>query len=390
MRFHVVGLGPIGTLAAFHLRRAVPRSTPISLIHRKQQQPQREENVLKVERDGVVSTEDGFDVEYFPGSQTDTSMEATNPLTDIHSLIIATKAQATFGVVEALLPNLSRNSTIVLLQNGMGVYERLVETIFKNPANRPHFICTVNTHGATMREARRHAIHRGLGALRFGIMPNINRDFEKSLRNPELPPEERVLSLSDISSEGDPQAERYQSLLMTVAALSVMDLNPQWTPIETLQIAMYQKLVANAIINPLTALLRCPNGELLAHNATKNIALKVCTEAGTTFHKMYASRLDKEMRMMHAQGLAPRTQPQVPRELWSSSLMEETMRIAEVTAKNTSSMLYDVLHARPTEVDFINGHICRLGKQYSVATPTTKTLWDLMQLRAAIPLDLIV
>lgn len=59
-------------------------------------------------------------------------------------------------------------------------------------------------------------------------------------------------------------------------------------------------------------------------------------------------------------------------------------------AKNTSSMLYDVLHARPTEVDFINGHICRLGKQYSVATPTTKTLWDLMQLRAAIPLDLIV
>ena len=105
MRFHIVGLGPIGTLAAFHLRRAVPRSTPISLIHRKPLHPQREENVLKVERDGVVSTEDGFDVEYFPGSQTDTSMEATNPLTDIHSLIIATKAQATFGVVEALLPD---------------------------------------------------------------------------------------------------------------------------------------------------------------------------------------------------------------------------------------------------------------------------------------------
>ncbi|KAL1738193.1 ketopantoate reductase PanE/ApbA-domain-containing protein, partial [Schizophyllum fasciatum] len=279
MRFHVVGLGPIGTLAAFHLRRAVPHSTPISLIQRRSR---RNETVLKVERDGVVETEDNFELEFFPGSQPDTSMKAAHPLTDIHSLIIATKAQATFGVIEALLPNLSRNSTIVLLQNGMGVYERLVETIFRNPANRPHFICTVNTHGATQRSDRGTAIHRGVGALRFGIMPNIHRDFERSLRDPAVPLEERALALSDIAGADDDaeRAERYQSLLMTVAALSVMDLNAAWTPIEELQIAMYQKLVANAIINPLTALLRCPNGALLAHPATRNVALKVCTEAG--------------------------------------------------------------------------------------------------------------
>ncbi|KAL1737677.1 ketopantoate reductase, partial [Schizophyllum fasciatum] len=141
---------------------------------------------------------------------------------------------------------------------------------------------------------------------------------------------------------------------------------------------------------PLTALLRCPNGALLAHPATRNVALKVCTEAGTTFHKMYARRFDKDMRVMHQQGLAPRIQPQVPRQLWSSSLVDETLRIAEVTSQNTSSMLFDVLHGRNTEVEYINGHLCRLGKQHGVSTPTTKMLWDLMLLREAIPLDTLV
>ncbi|TRM66069.1 ketopantoate reductase PanE/ApbA C terminal-domain-containing protein [Schizophyllum amplum] len=385
MRFHVVGLGPVGTLAAFHLRRAVPRETPISLIHRRQ----RTDTVLKVERDGVVSFENEFENEYLPNAQLEDA-QGTGGLTNIQSLIVATKAQATCGVIDALLPHISRNTTIVLLQNGMGIYERLVSTVFRNPANRPHFIHTVNTHGVTVRTQRSHVIHRGVGALKFAIVPSINRDFEKTLRNPDVPAHERQLELSDISTPDDAEAEQYRSLLMTVAALSVMDLNTVWTPFEELRVAMYQKLAVNAIINPLTALLRCTNGELLEQQAFNNIAHKVSIEAARIFHKIYMQRFEEEDRIMHDQGLSRRAPPEVPQALTSTSLHAEAVRVAGSTAKNTSSMLYDVLHNRPTEVNFINGHLCRLGKEHGIQTLTTKTLWDMMQLREAIPLDSIV
>ena len=51
-------------------------------------------------------------------------------------------------------------------------------------------------------------------------------------------------------------------------------------------------------------------------------------------------------------------------------------KVAQATAKNSSSMRSDVLAGRSTEIDYINGYIHRLAKKHNVATPENTRLWQ--------------
>jgi 2-dehydropantoate 2-reductase len=52
---------------------------------------------------------------------------------------------------------------------------------------------------------------------------------------------------------------------------------------------------------------------------------------------------------------------------------------AHAPGKHKSSMLQDVEARRPTEVDFMNGAIVRLGEQAGVPTPLNRTIWALVK-----------
>lgn len=161
----------------------------------------------------------------------------------IHSLFITTKAHQTLPAIRQLLPRLSANSTIVLLQNGMGIYEELISEIFRNPEHRPHFILTSNTHGAFLRKPN-HVVHTGLGSIEFAIVPdpggkNFEKGFEES--SPARSPQPR---LSDITSPGHPEFTRYESLRATVAALLLLKLlDVSWQPMSQLQLADRKSVV---------------------------------------------------------------------------------------------------------------------------------------------------
>jgi len=51
----------------------------------------------------------------------------------------------------------------------MGVYERLVEDVFRNPEQRPHFIVAANDHGAWNKDYF-HTVHASIGSITFGIV----------------------------------------------------------------------------------------------------------------------------------------------------------------------------------------------------------------------------
>jgi 2-dehydropantoate 2-reductase len=114
------------------------------------------------------------------------------------------------------------------------------------------------------------------------------------------------------------------------------------------------KLVINAAINPLTALLRMPNGELLACPAARDLMGQAAAEAAA---------------VGAAQGLhLPFADPVAAAE-----------DVATRTAANHSSMYQDVQHGRPTEIDAICGAVVQAGERAGVPAPVNRTLWLLIR-----------
>ena len=340
----------------------------------------------EVERNGAVKQASGFKSELLnppPNSGHEPSR--------ITSLIVALKAHHTLPVIRALAPRLSANSTIVLLQNGLGVYEEVVEEVFRNERSRPNFILTSNTNGA-FKTHPFHAVHAGIGAIDFGIVPDAQgRDFDAGFSAEGS--EEQRPKLSDITTDADPQFQRFKSLRETVAALLLARaLNPSWRSFNDLQIILKRKLVVNSFVNPLTAILGCRNGALLDMPYAGNILQKLCQEAEAVYAKQIQVETSNWIQDMAAQGIDTTdiSIPPLPRALTAESLQEEALRVTEITKANISSMLQDVQRGAYTEVDYINGYLMRLGQKYDVPAKVNTTLLDLVKMRTLVPLDRIL
>jgi 2-dehydropantoate 2-reductase len=117
---------------------------------------------------------------------------------------------------------------------------------------------------------------------------------------------------------------------------------------------LWSKLVINAAINPLTALLRCPNGELVTRPSARALMRAAAQEAAAV-----ATAVGR--RLTHPDPVA---------------LAED---VARRTGANHSSMLQDVLRAAPTENDAICGAIVAAGERVGVSTPVNRTLWLLVK-----------
>ena len=120
---------------------------------------------------------------------------------------------------------------------------------------------------------------------------------------------------------------------------------------------LWSKVVINAAINPLTALLRVPNGELLVRPDARALLAQAALEAAA------AGR---------AQGFT----------LTSDDPVQAAEDVARRTAANHSSMFQDMLRGAPTEIDAICGAVVEAGEQTGVLTPVNRTLWRLV--RAAV------
>ncbi len=109
------------------------------------------------------------------------------------------------------------------------------------------------------------------------------------------------------------------------------------------------KLVINAAVNPLTAILGIPNGELLQRPAARRLLQTTARETAAV----------AVARGVHL----PYPDPVTACEA-----------VVNQTAANISSMLQDVRRGAPTEVDFINGAVVKAGEKTGVATPVNRTL----------------
>ncbi|KAF4655394.1 hypothetical protein FOL47_009438 [Perkinsus chesapeaki] len=112
---------------------------------------------------------------------------------------------------------------------------------------------------------------------------------------------------------------------------------------------VWDKMIINAAINPVTAVFGVLNGELLESSQLYSLASAAAHEAYNV-----AKVMGVEVPCEYSD------------ELWSS--------VAHSTATNVSSMLRDVRLGRPTEIAFINGQVVRFGSQFGVPTPVNQAL----------------
>jgi len=117
---------------------------------------------------------------------------------------------------------------------------------------------------------------------------------------------------------------------------------------------LWGKLVINAAINPLTALLRVPNGELLQRPAARQLMAELAKEAAT-------------VGIAHGVSL-PFEDPVAAVE-----------SVAWRTAANHSSMLQDVLRGAPTEIHAICGAIVRKGDEKGISVPVNQIMLRLLE-----------
>ena len=117
---------------------------------------------------------------------------------------------------------------------------------------------------------------------------------------------------------------------------------------------LWGKLVINAAINPITAILGVPNGEILNRSTARALLQATAREVAA---------------VAVAQGIRlPYPDPVVAAE-----------NIARRTAENHSSMLQDVQRGVPTEIEAICGAVVQAGEQTGVPTPINRTLMQLVK-----------
>jgi 2-dehydropantoate 2-reductase len=225
--------------------------------------------------------------------------------------LVLVKSWQTERAAKQLKASLSKDGLAVTLQNGIGNKETLQTALGVDRVS-----LGVTTAGATL---------LGPGLVKMGG--------------------EGILSL-----------EQNQALGPLEAVLRSSNFNLQI--VNDAESLVWGKLVINAAINPLTALLQVPNGELLSHPKARKMMGELARETAEV----------AEAEHVHL----PFNNPVVAVE-----------DVARKTASNRSSMFQDVLRGAPTEIDSISGAVMQHGKKHGIKTPYTKACWTMVRATVA-------
>jgi 2-dehydropantoate 2-reductase len=114
---------------------------------------------------------------------------------------------------------------------------------------------------------------------------------------------------------------------------------------------VWMKTVINCVINPLTAIFRVRNNEILEDNLRmiRHSIIKECVAVANADGVKLPSNLDEYVDKVIGRYV------------------------------NYSSMCQDIMRGRKTEIDFLNGMIVELGKRYGIPTPVNEVLVNLIK-----------
>lgn len=289
----IIGSGALGSLFAAFLEK----HAEITMLSHWEEQIEavRSRGLILLDKKGI-STNHFFSITNNPGD-----------LQPVQLALVLVKSYQTARAAYELAPIIAPDGLVITLQNGMGNLE-VLQAVLGNG----RVIQGVTAQGATMMGPGQ-VRHAGHGPTYLAQTPGKHRP------------------VSDF-----------------VALLNHAGLPAQIT--EDVKSLQWGKLAVNAGINPLTAILRVPNGYLTQQKAARLVMCAAAEETASTARKLGIS---------------------LPYPDASARVIE----VAEATAQNLSSMLQDVLRGSPTEIDAINGAVANYGRQIGIPTPINDELW---------------
>jgi 2-dehydropantoate 2-reductase len=213
-------------------------------------------------------------------------------------------------------------------------------SLFNQPSFRPNYLAGIVNHGVYT-TGPFSTVHAGFANIILG--PVLSFPTEASTRSKQ---EETAFLIRQI-------------LDAPMLAASMV------SPSELLQ-AQLEKLAVNAIINPLTVIFDCLNGELFHSVATRVLIRALIYELSTVICATILSR-NKNV------------DPAVLARFSPEELEKVISEVSAKTAGNISSMRQDVCAGRKTEIDYINGYIIARGAECGIKCPQHSKLVRLVK-----------
>ena len=304
MKFNilVLGTGAIGSLFAAYLSS----EAKIFCVGRR-------EHIKSISKRGKIKVNRVFSGESFEAS-VELATDNLNELlsTEFDYVLVTTKAFDLYGAVRGLVEKDIAFKTIVLFQNGIGIVDEAKKAL----EGRKHCILRALTYNGANIPEPGVVNHAGIGETLIGSIEGACKEELESLIS-----------------------------LMNACGLPARH-------VDNIKKFEFEKLVVNATINPITAILRVRNGFVAENKYAREITERIIEE-----FKIVA---DKEGVSLE-------------------NPIKKVIEVAKKTKDNLSSMLQDILNKRKTEIDFINGKIVELGKKHGVETPINEMIHKLVK-----------
>jgi 2-dehydropantoate 2-reductase len=117
---------------------------------------------------------------------------------------------------------------------------------------------------------------------------------------------------------------------------------------------LWRKLIINCAYNAISALARKPYGQTVPSPGVRDVMRDIVAEC---------------LAVATADGI--HVPADVDAAMWG---------IVETIPQQYSSTAQDILRGKPTEIDYLNGHIVTRGKALGIGTPVNQVLWALVKL----------
>jgi len=295
MKAGIIGAGALGSLFAHYFHEHLIDF----VIYEKNK-----EIVTDIQKNGLTLLKGGT-------SKMITPIINSSPevLSDSQIIFLFVKSYSTGEALQDVSTYINKDSIIVSLQNGLGNIDEIRK--FIEPGRIVYGTTTIGSAKSSMSTV----VSGGSGIINIGGAESGN-------------------------------VQRIHHLLNSASLNSYTVDDPDYY--------LWHKVVINAGINPIAAILGIPNGEILTNRYASMLQEKIVWEA---VNSATANNIKMDF----------------------TEILKTTRDVCEKTSANICSMLQDGRNKRKTEIESINGKLIEYGESKGVDMPYNKSLYLLIK-----------